>query len=108
MQCRDRWKRPDALLREDHSMHPIAGSERKPLRGARAVRDADPLERVELTVVLRRKPSGGRERMTREEFAKKHCAGANDMEAVRRFARAEGLEIVQEHPERGIIRLAGT
>ncbi len=89
-------------------MHPIAGSERKPVHGARAVREADPQERVEATVVLRRRSSPKKKRMTHHEFASQCCADAKDLEAIRAFAAAEGLQILGEHPERHIVRLAGT
>ncbi len=90
-------------------MRPIAGSERIPYRGARAVRNADPSERFEITVVLRPKANApAQQRMTRDEFA--HACGADDrdMKAVTQFAQAHGLQVVEQHSPRRTVRLAGT
>ncbi len=90
-------------------MRPVAGSERKPYRGARAVRHADPSERLEVTIVLRRKSHATkRARMTRAEFAHACGADSSDMKAVGQFAQAHGLEVLEEQPARRTIRLAGT
>ena len=84
------------------------GSEREPIPGARRARRQNDAERVELTLVLRRRslPSEfpdvigeGRQRPTertylsREEFAVRHGARADDLERVKEFARVHHLEL---------------
>lgn len=72
-------------------MRPIAGSERLPFRGARAVRHCDPSERLEVTVFLRRS-----------------SAAAQDVAAVTQFATARGLRVIEQAPARRTVRLSGT
>jgi kumamolisin len=100
----------------------LKGSERMPLPGARVVAPADPTERLEVTVLVRRsareefnarvaqiasgKDSGPR--MSREEFAQRHGAAAADFAAVRDFASAHGLQVVLEHAGRRTVVLSGT
>jgi kumamolisin len=102
--------------------HPLEGSERKPLPGARAIGKADPTERLEVSVLLRRRNAdalkahaqklarrenaGGR--LTREQFETQFGAEANDIAAVKKFAQAHGLAVVQEHPGRRTVVLSGT
>lgn len=90
-------------------MHPIEGSERRPLQGAREVRDADPNEKLEVTVVLRRRTRDQQQaRLTRGEFAKAHGAHPQDVDAIKTFAAKHGLDVIEQHPERHTLRLAGT
>ena len=101
---------------------PLKGSERLPVAGARVIGAAEPTERLEVTVLVRRnaredfasrvaaiasgRPPGAT--LTREEFAKRHGADASDLKAVRAFAQASGLAVVQEHPARRTVVLSGT
>jgi kumamolisin len=101
---------------------PLKGSERIAMPGAQVVAPADPTERLEVTVLLRR---GARDEfcgrvaqiasgkyvgpcMSREEFAQRHGASAADFAAVRAFAAANGLTVVLEHPGRRTAVLSGT
>lgn len=101
----------------------LPGSDRRVLEGARRTGPADPHERVELTVVLRRgsaagappsleelgsRPLSQRTHLSREEFAAAYRARGEDLEAVRSFARSHGLTIVAEHAARRSVRVAGT
>ena len=102
--------------------HPLKGSERKPLRGANPVGKADPSERLEVSVILRhrnadalqqrvtslarRGRAGGH--LSREEFEQQFGAGSDDIDAVKRFAGAHGLSVVQEHAGRRTVVLSGT
>jgi kumamolisin len=100
----------------------LPGSERALLAGARALGDADPAERLEVSVLVRRRDrpalssriaalAGGDTtipHLSREEFARGHGADAADLEAVREFASSYGLSIVQEHAARRTVVLAGT
>ena len=102
--------------------HLLTGSDRKPVTGAKAVGDADPTERLEVSVLLRRSngeglvekvktlargQAGGRH-LTRKEFAQQYGAAPADIAAVRKFAGAHGLAVVQEHAGRRTVILAGT
>ena len=101
---------------------PLKGSERIPLAGARVVAPADPNERLEVTVLVRRRAREefrGRVQqiaagkysgpcMTREEFAQRHGADPGDLAAVRDFAASQGLQVVLEHAGRRTVVLSGT
>jgi len=100
----------------------LKGSERTAVPGARAVAPADPTERLEVSVIVRR---GAREALqarvaklaagdrtvgilSREEFNKKHGADAADLAAVRKFAGAHGLSVIEEDAGRRTVILSGT
>jgi kumamolisin len=101
---------------------PLKGSERQALRGAQAVGKADPTERLEVSVVLRRSNADGLndrvsklarreqagEHLTREAFAEQFGAHDDDIAAVRKFAREHNLAVVQEHAGRRTMVLSGT
>ena len=100
----------------------LTGSERVPLPGARVVGPADPTERLEVTVLVRRRAAAdlharaaqlaegraGAPYLSREEFAARHGADAADLAAVRAFAAAQGLVVVLEHAARRTVILSGT
>jgi kumamolisin len=100
----------------------LAGSERAPLAGAKAVGKADPSERLEVTVLLRRgnadsfksraqKLANGEDvggHLTREAFDKLYGAKKSDIAAVKKFAVAQGLSVVQENAGRRTVVLSGT
>jgi kumamolisin len=101
---------------------PLKGSERKPLANSRVLGPADPAERLEVTVVVRAtdpqglqariqeiaRRHGERKHLSRAEFARRHGASRADLDAVREFAEAHGLAVVQEHVGRRTLVLAGT
>jgi len=100
----------------------LKGSERTAVEHARALAPADPSERLEVTVIVRRRAAqvmqaraaalatGAREVgcLTREEFASQHGAEPPDLAAVRSFASAHGLVVVQEQAARRTVVLSGT
>ncbi len=100
----------------------LKGSEREPLEGARVVGAADPAERLEVTLLLRRKGAdqlkkhlarlaGGEypgRHLAREEFARRFGADAKDFAKVRKFAARHGLAVVLEHGARRTAVLSGT
>jgi kumamolisin len=102
--------------------YPLKGSERQPLEGATAVGAADPGERLEVPVLLRRSNAEGMKNklkqltsqmhigghLSREEFRQQFGAADADIAAVRAFARAHNLSVVQEHPGRRTVVLSGT
>src|SRR2546425_3455169 len=104
------------------AVHELKGSERQPLKGAQSLGKADPAERLEVTVVLRHRAadalrdrvkelhrtSGRPEHVKREDFARQFGADAADIEEVKKFAGSHGLAVVQEHPARRTVVLAGT
>jgi kumamolisin len=99
----------------------LKGSERHAISGARKIGPADPAERLEVTVLIRRQAQEqlasrlkdlgagkpGRH-LSREEFARQHGAAEADFEAVRRFAASHKLAVVQEHAGRRTLILSGT
>ncbi|MBN9561728.1 MAG: S8/S53 family peptidase [Alphaproteobacteria bacterium] len=102
--------------------NPLKGSERQPMRGAKAVGKADPSERLEVSVLLRRpndnalkdrvrrmaRREPGESHIGREEFERQFGASAADVAAVKAFAATHGLTVVQEHVGRRTVVLAGT
>src|SRR5271170_2066368 len=104
------------------AQNPLKGSERKPLPGATAVGKADPTERMEVSVLLRRRNADALEQrvstharrgragghLSRDEFEQQFGADNADMAAVKKFAGAHGLSVVQEHAGRRTVVLSGT
>src|SRR6266404_8610259 len=101
---------------------PLKGSERAAMRGARVLAPADPAERLEVTLLVRRRARqdfaarvaacasglGLSPYLSRDEFAKRHGADAPDLAAVRAFAAAHGLAVEQEDAARRTVVLSGT
>jgi kumamolisin len=100
----------------------LKGSERVVMPGARVLAPADPTERLEVSLILRRGAAdefrarvaelasgiAGRSTLSREEFAQRHGADPADLAAVRGFAVSSGLTVVQEHAARRTVVLSGT
>ncbi len=103
---------------------PIPGSERAVLPGAHLVGPADPNERVQVTVLVRSRPSSKgltpmiedvgarkpseRRHLSREEFAAMHGADPDDLRKVEAFSREYGLEIVETNAAQRRVVLSGT
>jgi kumamolisin len=101
---------------------PLKGSERTAMRGARELAPTDPTERLEVTILVRRRArqdlaarvaacaSSRAESsyLSRDEFAKRHGAEPADLAAVRAFAAAHGLAVEQEDAARRTVVLSGT
>lgn len=100
----------------------LRGSERTALADSRVIGPADPSERLEVSVILRRRAAqvlrartaalaaGNRDvsHLSREEFAAQHGADEPDLAAVRLFANRYDLRVVQEHVARRTLVLSGT
>ena len=101
----------------------LAGSERKPARGAQRVNSADPNEVLTVSVYVRRNPEapplaemehwmttppGRRQFLTREDLAAVHGAAEADLEAVIQFGRNHGLTVTETSPARRMVALSGT
>jgi kumamolisin len=110
------------MAQQQVTRHSLVGSERQPLRGARSVGKADPTERLEVSLVLRRRNGAAlaervkklatREatdgNLSREEFDQQFGADNADIATVKKFASAHGLAVVQEHTGRRTVVLSGT
>jgi kumamolisin len=101
----------------------LAQSERAPMKDAKSIGPANPDEKMEVTVLLRRGSKPGtypnlaelgslppkeRHHLSREEFAKQHGAGSDDLAKVRKFASDYGLRVKEESPARRSVVLSGT
>src|SRR5271163_9571 len=100
----------------------LRGSERVAMRGALVVAPADPTERLEVTLIVRRQAplelqarvaalASGQAAtaiLSREEFAQRHGAQSSDFSEVRAFAAAHGLKVVEEHAARRTVLLSGS
>src|SRR3989454_6382742 len=98
-------------------------SDRAPVAAAQRVGPADPHQRIEVTILLRRRSQPNdypkisqmgarlpkdRLRLTREQFASTHGADPDAIANIRKFASDFGLQVVSEHPGRRSVVLAGT
>jgi kumamolisin len=93
----------------------LLGSTRAPLPGAVSRGKADPAERLEVTLILRRAsalpPITGKpeaEIMSRADFASSFGASVDDVASVKTFAAQHNLTTVQEAPARRTVVLSGT
>jgi kumamolisin len=99
----------------------LKGSARAILPGAQDEGPADPNQQIEVTVYLRRRsdqtanldamgaqPISERRYLTREEFARSHGAGSEDVAKVRTFAAEFGLRVTTENPGARLLKLRGT
>jgi kumamolisin len=90
----------------------IAGSERTPLPQDRRVGRADPGQRLEVTVLLRRRgalpePGPAQPHLRRRQLEELAGADPADIERVEAFAHENGLEVVEASPARRSVVLAG-
>ncbi len=98
----------------------ILGSERKAVRGARAVGPIRPDERLQVTVRVRRRQPlpaavldgrqapGKRAYLTRAKLESDHGADPNDILKIEDFARQNQLVVIESSAARRSIILAGT
>jgi kumamolisin len=99
----------------------LKGSERSAVSGARVAAPANPAERLEVSVLVRRRGKQAMQsrlaslvagkkipHLTKEEFAREHGADPADFAKVRAFAEAHGLKVLQEHAARRTVILSGT
>jgi kumamolisin len=98
----------------------LPGSERSPLKGSQAVGPVDPDERIEVSVYLRA-PVGSdlatdvneravrqQKPLSREEYANRYSASAEDIAQIEQFAREHHLDIVETNAARRVVILSGT
>jgi kumamolisin len=99
----------------------LKGSERVAVPGSRVVGPANPAERLEVSVLLRRRgqqalqarvariAAGKRiPHLSKRDFAREHGADPADIARIRAFATASGLSVVQEHAARRTVVLSGS
>ncbi len=100
---------------------PLAGSERKPVRGARVKGPVDGDETIEIRITLKAQaslqkkfeelasqPIAQRQYLTREELEKDYGAGEAPIARVEAFARAYNLAVSSIDPAQHAIRLTGS
>ncbi len=105
----------------------VSGSAKKALPGAKVVGTTDPNEHVEVTIMLRPRPSGAtreahtqhamelgatlpeqRTYLSREEFAAQRGADPEDLAKIDAFAHAHNLTVVHSSIAQRTVKLAGT
>ena len=94
---------------------PLKGSERVPLKGARAVGPTDPHQLIEISVILKHRQSLTMARtdgsfMSHNEFATQFGAEPNHIDKIRQFASENRLMVLERGDEalRRTVTLAGT
>lgn len=90
---------------------PLSKSERKPVAGARLVGPANPSERMEVSVRLRRKakrrPASERH-ISYQELGEMYGSDADDLAKVTDFAGRHGLAVVEANAAKRTVKLSGT
>jgi kumamolisin len=102
---------------------PVPGSERAAVPDAQVIGAPDPNQRIEVTLVLRRRPSSEqlpppeelgsrlpheRQYLTREELASRHGADPNDVAQVTEFAQEHNLKVEEVSLPRRTVKVSGT
>jgi kumamolisin len=100
---------------------PVEGSDRDPVEGARRLGPAPPTERVEVTVVVRRRASGAsaieqlssqppaeRRYLTRRQYERTEGADRADLDRVAAFAAEFGLDVLWKDSARRSVGIAGS
>jgi kumamolisin len=101
---------------------PIAGSERKPVRGARLIHNSHPDQTIEVSVRLRSKAEGKRKELksaleqtgfkhlSRTEYENTYGADPADLNQIKKFAHEFGLKVHETGTElaRRTVLLSGT
>jgi kumamolisin len=97
----------------------LPGSKKHPLAGARAVGPVDSNERIEVSVYLRAPNTtdvakdlqehivGQQEPLSREEYAARYSARADDIAKVAQFAHEHHLTVVESNAVRRVVVLSG-
>jgi acylphosphatase len=101
----------------------LENSERKPAPGASKIGDADPKEKLSVSVRVRRRSDAPgsadpnkltattfskRKHLSREEYAAHYGAAQSDLDLVAEFARSHGLAVVESSIPRRTVVLSGT
>src|SRR5262245_24640438 len=86
----------------------VPGSVRTPIPGAAVVGSVDPGERVEITLVLRRRAPLPTGRLSRDELAERYGADPDDVELVRSAVEGAGAEAGRVEPASRRMRVSGS
>lgn len=103
-------------------MRALENSERKPAPGASRIGDADPREKLLVSLRVRPRPGSlamnhddlaathhkNRRYLSREEYAGMYGADQADLDAVAAFAKSQGLTVVESSIPRRTVVLSGT
>ncbi len=103
---------------------PIAGTEKKPLAGARLLGKVDPQQRIAVTVLVRPRqalsprqpafqrlltaPIAQRQYLSREDLAAQHGAAPGDLDKIETFAHEHELTVVHRSLAERRVVLSGT
>jgi hypothetical protein len=102
---------------------PLQGSERHIRAGSRRARPAQPNEKLDVTICVRRRadtpklpdqafwvntPPGRRKFLSRSDFAAAYGAASADLGRVAEFARAQGLAVVRTDLAQRVVLVSGT
>ena len=95
------------------SFVPLAGSNRETLSGVQDAGPVDESERIEVTLVLRRRaelPAGlvtGPDTISTDELAASYGTDPADIDRAREILAGYGLEVTSTHPGSRRIKVAG-
>lgn len=107
-------------MRTDARYVSLPGSERQPLPEATVLGPANPDERLEVTVRVRRRQAlppieevtnllpSERHYLSGEQYEQEYGADPEDLEKVAQFARSHGLQVVEQSVARRSVILSGT
>ncbi len=96
------------------SFVPLPGSERETISGVQDIGPVDPGERIEVTLIIRRRaelPAElviGPATISTEELASTYGADPADIDHVREVLAGDGLEVTSTHPGSRRVKVAGT
>ncbi|UFR06774.1 peptidase S53 [Streptomyces sp. Go40/10] len=99
---------------DDTRLVPLPGSERSAQETARSIEPVSDSERIEVTLVLRRRAEipddlvEGPETITREELAARYGADPADIDMVKRTAEQHGLTVTLADPASRRVKISGT
>jgi len=89
---------------------PLPGSERAKIPGAQPAGDLDPAQRIEVTLILRRRAElpEGTQGLTSDQLAEQYGADPADIELIRQVLTGYGLTVTSVHPASRRVKVAGS
>jgi kumamolisin len=89
---------------------PLPGSDRAEIPGAQPAGDIDPAQRIEVTLILRRRAElpDNATGLTSDQLGERYGADPADIELVRRVLSEYGLTVTSVHPESRRVKVAGS
>ena len=98
----------------EQSFVPLAGSERGPIAGLEEAGPADGSQRIEVTLITRRRAEvpaefvTGPATLSQAEFAERHGTGPADLDLITRVLAAHGIEVTEADAGARRAKAAGT